>query len=245
MAKKTYVATLANGSVQEVTSKKAVLALEDIIKVTLNDQDVTSEFIKEDNDMVEVQNIEAQTEEIATEAQEAVAEIAEEAPVEIEDIPTLLFTASRGNSKQFNWYQVVTNPTEEKVTVKGCAIPLPKSVAEVIGTNKFVSWIPQSMAEASVNENAQVRGMASTFSDVFTRYCKVNEVKGADKVKTVLTIFKDILTAIEAGTTTGGWNRPEPVKEEASAETPEAEAPAESTDADIISTDLADIEIAG
>jgi len=245
MAKKTYVATLSNGSVQEVTSKKAVLALTDIISVTLEGKDVTSEFIKEDTSMEQTTVIEAQAEEIVAEAQEAVAEITEEAPVEIEDIPTLLFTASRGNSKQFNWYRIVTNPTEEKVKVKGCAIPLPKSVAEVISTDKFVSWIPQSMAEASVNEDAPVRGMASTFSDVFARYCKVNEVKGADKVKTVLTIFKNILTAIEAGTTTGGWNRPEPVKEEAPAETPEAEAPAESTDADIISTDLADIEIAG
>lgn len=243
MAKKTYVATLANGSVQEVTSKKAVLALEDIIKVTLNDKDVTSEFIKEDNDMVEVQNIEAQVED--TQAEAPVAEITEvqEAPV-VEDIATLLFTASRGNSKQFNWYQVVYNTNEEKVKVKGCAALLPQSVANTIADNKFVSWMPQEMFQQSVDEDKPVRGMASTVSDIFTRYCKVNEVKGADKVRTVLNIFKDILSQIEAGTTSGNWTRPEPIKEEAPAEEP-AQETAPTADADIISTDLEDIEIAG
>lgn len=254
MAKKIYVATLANGSVQEVTSKKAVLALEDIIKVTLNDKDVTSEFIKEDNDMVEVQNIEAQVEEIAVEEAQAeetpVAEIEEvqEAPETpaVEDIATLLFTASRGNSKQFNWYQVVYNTNEEKVKVKGCAALLPLSVANTIADNKFVSWMPQEMFQQSVAEDKPVRGMASTVSDIFTRYCKVNEVKGADKVRTVLNIFKDILSQIEAGTTSGNWTRPEPIQEEAPAEEPAQEtAPTETPEEDIISTDLADIEIAG
>lgn len=228
MAKKIYIATLANGTVQEVSTKKAVKALEGIVSVTLDGQDITNEFVKEDKAMAENKNI------------------AIEAEVEALEAPagpkaTLLFTASRGNAKRLSWKQVIVNPEDELVKVKGCAALLPTPVAEAIGSSKFVSWFDQEQAEKCVAENKQVRGMASTFSDVFNRYCKVNELTGQDKLVTVLYIFQGILNDIEAGVTEGEWARPEP---EVPAEVEASEAEGGNDGADEISTDLADIEVA-
>lgn len=225
MAKKIYIATLANGTVQEVSTKKAVKALEGIVSVTLDGQDITNEFVKEDKVMEENKNI------------------AIEAEVEAPAGPkaTLLFTASRGNAKRLSWKQVIVNPEDELVKVKGCAALLPTPVAEAIGSSKFVSWFDQEQAEKCVAENKQVRGMASTFSDVFNRYCKVNELTGQDKLVTVLNIFQGIINDIEAGVTEGEWARPEP-EVPAEVEAPEAEGGNDG--ADEISTDLADIEVA-
>lgn len=228
MAKKIYIATLANGTVQEVSTKKAVKALEGIVSVTLDGQDITNEFVKEDKVMAENKNI------------------AIEAEVEAVEAPagpkaTLLFTASRGNAKRLSWKQVIVNPEDELVKVKGCAALLPTPVAEAIGSSKFVSWFDQEQAEKCVAENKQVRGMASTFSDVFNRYCKVNELTSQDKLTTVLNIFQGILNDIEAGVTEGEWARPEP---EVPAEVEASEAEGGNDGADEISTDLADIEVA-
>lgn len=233
MAKKIYVAMLANGTVQEVSTKKAVKALEGIVSVTVDGQDITREFVKEDEAM-------AQNNEYV-EAVEAI-EAVEEAQAEVEALEapagpkaTLLFTASRGNAKRLSWKQVIVNPDDELVKVKGCAALLPTPVAEAIGSSKFVSWFDQEQAEKCVAENKQVRGMASTFSDVFNRYCKVNELTAQDKLVTVLHIFQGILNDIEAGVTEGEWARPEP-EVPAEVEAPEAEGE--------ISTELADIEVA-
>lgn len=231
MAKK-YNVTFANGTEQVVNSKKAVKALEGIIKVTVDGQDITNEFVKEDEVMANNEYVEA------IEAIEAV----EEAQAEVDAIEapkgpkaTLLFTASRGNAKRLAWRQIIVNPEDKAVKVKGCAAMLPIQVAEAIGSTKFVSWFDQEQAEKCVAEGKQVRGMASTFSDVFARYTKVNEIKGVDKLETVLAIFKGILNDIEAGITEGEWARPEPEVPE------EVEAP---KTADVISTELADIEVA-
>lgn len=250
MAKKIYIATLANGTVQEVSTKKAVKALEGIVSVTLDGQDITNEFVKEDNAMAENKNIAIEAEAQENEYVEAVEaiEAVEEAQAEVEALEapagpkaTLLFTASRGNAKRLSWEQVIVNPEDELVKVKGCAALLPTPVAEAIGSSKFVSWFDQEQAEKCVAENKQVRGMASTFSDVFNRYCKVNELTGQDKLVTVLNIFQGILNDIEAGVTEGEWARPEPeVPEEV--EAPEAEGGNDGVDE--ISTDLADIEVA-
>lgn len=246
MAKKIYIATLANGTVQEVSTKKAVKALEGIVSVTLDGQDITNEFVKEDKAMAENKNIAIEAEAQENEYVEAVEaiEAVEEAQAEVEALEapagpkaTLLFTASRGNAKRLSWKQVIVNPEDELVKVKGCAALLPTPVAEAIGSSKFVSWFDQEQAEKCVAENKQVRGMASTFSDVFNRYCKVNELTGQDKLVTVLNIFQGILNDIEAGVTEGEWARPEP-EVPAEVEAPEAEG------GDEISTDLADIEVA-
>ena len=250
MAKKIYIATLANGTVQEVSTKKAVKALEGIVSVTLDGQDITTEFVKEDKAMAENKNIAIEAEAQENEYVEAVEaiEAVEEAQAEVEALEapagpkaTLLFTASRGNAKRLSWIQVIVNPEDELVKVKGCAALLPTPVAEAIGSSKFVSWFDQEQAEKCVAENKQVRGMASTFSDVFNRYCKVSELTGQDKLVTVLSIFQGILNEIEAGVIAGGWARPEPeVPEEV--EAPEAEGGNDG--ADEISTDVADIEMA-
>lgn len=233
MAKK-YNVTFANGTEQVVNSKKAVKALEGITKVTVDGQDITNEFVKEDEVMANNEY---------TEAIEAI-EAVEEAQAEVDAIEapegpkaTLLFTASRGNAKRLAWKQIIVNPEDETIKVKGCAAMLPIQVAEAIGSTKFVSWFDQEQAEKCVAEGKQVRGMASTFSDVFARYIKVNEIKGADKLETVLYIFQGILNDIELGITEGEWARPEPeVPEEV--EAPEAEG------TDEISTAIEDIEVA-
>lgn len=237
MAKK-YNVTFANGTEQTLTSKKAIKALEEIVSVTVDGQDITNEFVKEDEVMDNNEYVEA------IEAIEAVEEAqAEVDAIEAPEGPkaTLLFTASRGNAKRLSWRQIIVNPEDELVKVKGCAAMLPTPVAEAIGSSKFVSWFDQEQAEKCVAENKQVRGMASTFSDIFNRYCKVNELTGQDKLVTVLNIFQGILNDIEAGITEGEWARPEP---EVPAEVEASEAEGGNDGADEISTDLADIEVA-
>lgn len=126
----------------------------------------------------------------------------------------LLFTASRGKNTRFAWNEVVVNPDDATQKVKGCAIELPTQVAELIGNDKFVSYIDKDIIARCVEEQKAVRGTASTVSDVFTRYCKVTDTKG-DRVKVALAVFGEVLAAIEAGTTNGAWVRPEPEKQEA------------------------------
>lgn len=218
MAKKnTYIATLANGTVETLTNKKAVKALKGIVSVTCNGNDITTEFVKEDKDMAEKN--------VYTEVVEAI-ETLEEAQTEVDALEeaqgpknTLLFIASRGKSTFLRWFQIPVTETDETVKVKGCAALLPTQVAEAIGTNKFVSWLDQDIVEKFVAEGKPVRGMASTISDVFNRYIKVTELEGADKVNTVYNVFREVLAEIEAGTTNGGWERPQ-----------ETEAPEEGDD---------------
>lgn len=208
MAKKnTYIATLANGTVETLTNKKAVKALKGIVSVTCNGNDITTEFVKEDKNMVEKN--------VYTEVVEAI-ETLEEAQAEVDALEevqgpknTLLFIASRGKSTFLRWFQIPVTEADETIKVKGCAALLPTQVAEAIGTNKFVSWLNQDIVEQFVAEGKPVRGMASTISDVFNRYIKVTELEGADKVNTVYNVFREVLTEIEAGNTNGGWERPQ------------------------------------
>jgi len=155
----------------------------------------------------------------------------------------LLFTASRGKNTRFAWNEVVVNPDDATQKVKGCAIELPTKVAELIGNDKFVSYIDKDIIARCVEEQKAVRGTASTVSDVFTRYCKVTDTKG-DRVVVALAVFGEVLAAIEAGNTNGEWVRPEPEKEEAP-EAPtegEDEAPVDEINPDDIVDDIADAE---
>ena len=208
MAKKnTYIATLANGTVETLTNKKAVKALEGIVSVTCNGEDITAQFVKEDKHMVENNTYVEEVEAI---------DVLEEEPAEVEAIEeeqgpknTLLFIASRGKSTFLRWFQIPVTESDETIKVKGCAALLPTQVAEAIGTNKFVSWLDQDIVEKFIAEGKPVRGMASTISDVFNRYIKVTELEGADKVNTVYNVFREVLAEIEAGNTNGGWEHPQ------------------------------------
>lgn len=152
----------------------------------------------------------------------------------------LLFTASRGKNTKLAWNEVVVNPDDATQKVKGCAIELPTQVAELIGNDKFVSYIDKDIIARCVEEQKAVRGTASTVSDVFTRYCKVTDTKG-DRIAVALAVFGEVLAAIEAGTTNGAWVRPEPEKAEAPAEG-EDEAPVDEVNPDEVVDDIADAE---
>lgn len=170
-------------------------------------------IVKEDTTMVENTTINANT--------EAIEEVA--GPKQM-----LLITASRGKNTKLAWNVLTVNDDDATQKVKGCAIELPTKAAEIIGTDKFISYIDLSIIAKCVEEQKAVRGTASTLSDVFNRYCKVTDTKG-DRVAVALEVFATILTAVENGENNGAWVRPEPEKEEAP-EAPEAEeieAPAE------------------
>lgn len=154
----------------------------------------------------------------------------------------LLFTASRGKNTKLAWNEVVVNPDDATQRVKGCAIELPTQVAELIGNDKFVSYIDMDIITRCVKEQKAVRGTASTVFDVFTRYCKVTDTKG-DRIAVALAVFGEVLAEIEAGTTNGAWVRPEPEKaeEEAPAEG-ENEAPVDEINPDEVVDDIADAE---
>lgn len=140
----------------------------------------------------------------------------------------LLVTASRGKNTKLAWNVIEVNDGDATQKVKGCAIELPTKAAEIIGNDKFISYIDLDIIAKCVEEHKAVRGTASTVSDVYTRYCKVTDTKG-ERVAVALEVFGTILTAVENGKNNGEWVRPEPEKEEAP-EAPEAEeieAPAE------------------
>lgn len=139
----------------------------------------------------------------------------------------LLFTASRGKNTKLAWSKVTVNEGDPTVKVKGCAIELPVQAAEIIGNDKFVSYIDLDIIARCVEEKKAVRGTASTVSDVFNRYCKVTDTKG-DRVSVALEVFAEVLNAIAGDTNNGAWVRPEPEKEEAPVETT-TEAPTEDT----------------
>lgn len=186
------------------------------VKTNAQAETIVNEVIKEDTNMVENKNTEAQAETKAIETPAITeAPAAPEFPKQV-----ILFTASRGKNTQLNWYNITVNEDDEKVKIKGCAAELPTQVAEAAGTDKFIALVDKTTIERCVTEGKAVRGTASTFSDVYNRYTKVEDVKG-DKTEIVLGIFKGILDAIEAGINDLGWTRPEPEKEE------EAEAPKE------------------
>ena len=151
----------------------------------------------------------------------ATAEAIEEVAVPTGPKPMLLVTASRGKNTKLAWNVVDVNEDDETQKVKGCAIELPTKVAEIIGNDKFISYIDLDIIAKCVEEHRAVRGTASTVSDVFNRYCKVTDTKG-ERVAVALEVFGTILTAVENGEHNGAWVRPEPKKEEAP-EAPEAE----------------------
>ena len=186
------------------------------VKTNAQAETIVNEVIKEDANMVENKNTEAQVETKAIETP-----VTTEAP-EAPEFPkqVILFTASRGKNTQLNWYNITVNEDDEMVKIKGCAAELPIQVAEAVGADKFIAHVDKTTIERCVTEGKAVRGTASTFSDVYNRYTKVEDVKG-DKTEIVLGIFKGILNAIEAGINDLGWTRPEPEKKE------EAEAPKE------------------
>lgn len=171
-------------------------------------------IVKEEATMAENTTINTQA--------EAIEEVAA-APAYPKDV--VLFTASRGNNKALNWYNITVNEGDATTKIKGCAAELPVQVAEAVGTNKFIALVDKAVIERCVEEGKGVRGTASTFSDIYNRYTKVEDVKG-DKTEIVIGIFKGILEAIANGTNEGAWVRPEPEKkEEAPEATAEEEAP--------------------
>lgn len=137
----------------------------------------------------------------------------------------LLVTASRGKNTKLAWNVLEVNDGDTTQKVKGCAIELPTKAAEIIGNDKFISYIDLSIIAKCVEEQKAVRGTASTVSDVYNRYCKVTDTKG-ERVAVALEVFGTILTAVENGENNGEWVRPEPEKAEAP-EAEEIEAPAE------------------
>lgn len=175
----------------------------------------TAEVIKEDVIMAE------NTINTTTEAIEEVA-----APAGPKQM--LLVTASRGKNTKLAWNVIEVNDDDATQKVKGCAIELPTKAAEIIGNDKFISYIDLDIIAKCVEEQKAVRGTASTVSDVYTRYCKVTDTKG-ERVAVALEVFSTILTAVENGENNGAWVRPEPEKED-TPEAPEAEEAEASTE---------------
>lgn len=175
----------------------------------------TTEAIKEDVTMAENTTI------------NTTVEVIEEIAAPIGPKQMLLVTASRGKNTKLAWNVFTVSDDDATQKVKGCAIELPTKAAELIGNDKFISYIDLSIIAKCVEEHKAVRGTASTVSDVYARYCKVTDTKG-ERVAVALEVFATILTAVENGENNGEWVRPEP--EKAKDEAPEAEeieAPAE------------------
>ena len=155
----------------------------------------------------------------------------------------ILFTASRGKNTRMGWAAIEVAEGDEAVKVRGVADELPIQVADAIGADKFVAYVPLAVIERCVEEGKGVRGTASTVTDVYNRYIKVTGVTG-ERTAVALDVFNQVLEAIGAGETAGEWVRPEPEKEEAP-EAPaegEDEAPVDEINPDEVVDDIADAE---
>lgn len=169
-----------------------------------------------------VQNAQAIEETAAIATVEEVAAVEEVAEVPAGPATFVVFHASRGKGQRLTWDAVEVAPDAALTKIKGCAAEIPEAVAALVGEDKFVAHVDAAVIARCVEEGKAVRGTASTVTDVYNRYAKVTGEAG-DRVEVALRVFAGIIEAIEAGTMTGEWVRPEPVAPEAGEEAPEAE----------------------
>lgn len=158
----------------------------------------------------------------------AVEEIAAVEAVEaVEEVPAgpatiVVFHASRGKGARLTWDAVEVEPDAALTKIKGCAAEIPEAVAERVGADKFIAHVDLAVIARCVEEGKAVRGTASTVTDVYNRYAKVTGEVG-DRVEVALGVFAGIIEAIEAGTMTGEWVRPEVEAPADGEEAPEVE----------------------
>lgn len=220
MAKNIYVVTMADGTTQEFTAKKAFKNLEGIVSVTVNGEDKTNEFVKEDATMaMEIINNEVIEDTPATVEDEVVVEDIEvttptttnqEAPTANEGPEQFLYVKAARDGSRLYWDVLEVEGFQMGMTFKEieALIPHPVHAGE-----RNVIFVSMARVKAFIEEGKQY-GIKTTNKDLTKNY---NKIMGTDFTVAEVTdlTYNGILTDVELGITNGTWDAPidEPAEE--------------------------------
>ena len=220
MAKNIYVVTMADGTTQEFTAKKAFKKLEGIVSVLVNGEDKTNEFVQEGATMAkEIINNEVIEDTTATVEDEVVVEDIEvttpavtdqEAPVANEGPELFLYVKAARDGSKLYWDVLEVEGFQMGMTFKEIEALIPNPVHA--GEHNVI-FVSMARVKAFIEEGKQY-GIKTTNKDLTKNY---NKIMGTEFTVAELTDFtyKTILGNVELGITNGTWDAPidEPAEE--------------------------------
>ena len=219
MAKNIYVVTMADGTTQEFTAKKAFKKLEGIVSVLVNGEDKTNEFVQEGATMAkEIINSEVIEDTTATIDEVVVEDIEvttpavtdQEAPVANEGPELFLYVKAARDGSKLYWDVLEVEGFQMGMTFKEieALIPTPVHAGE-----RNVIFVSMARVKAFIEEGKQY-GIKTTNKDLTKNY---NKIMGTDFTVAEVTdlTYNGILTDVELGITNGTWDAPidEPAEE--------------------------------
>ena len=219
MAKNIYVVTMADGTTQEFTAKKAFKKLEGIVSVLVNGEDKTNEFVLEGATMAkEIINSEVIEDTTATIDEVVVEDIEvttpavtdQEAPVANEGPELFLYVKAARDGSKLYWDVLEVEGFQMGMTFKEIEALIPNPVH---AGERNVIFVSMARVKAFIEEGKQY-GIKTTNKDLTKNY---NKIMGTDFTVAEVTdlTYNGILTDVELGITNGTWDAPidEPAEE--------------------------------
>lgn len=219
MAKNIYVVTMADGTTQEFTAKKAFKKLEGIVSVLVNGEDKTNEFVQEGATMAkEIINSEVIEDTTATIDEVVVEDIEvttpavtdQEAPVANEGPELFLYVKAARDGSKLYWDVLEVEGFQMGMTFKEIEALIPNPVH---AGERNVIFVSMARVKAFIEEGKQY-GIKTTNKDLTKNY---NKIMGTDFTVAEVTdlTYNGILTDVELGITNGTWDAPidEPAEE--------------------------------
>ena len=219
MAKNIYVVTMADGTTQEFTAKKAFKKLEGIVSVLVNGEDKTNEFVQEGATMAkEIINSEVIEDTTATIDEVVVEDIEvttpavtdQEAPVANEGPELFLYVKAARDGSKLYWDVLEVEGFQMGMTFKEIEALIPNPVH---AGERNVIFVSMARVKAFIEEGKQY-GIKTTNKDLTKNY---NKNMGTDFTVAEVTdlTYNGILTDVELGITNGTWDAPidEPAEE--------------------------------
>ena len=219
MAKNIYVVTMADGTTQEFTAKKAFKKLEGIVSVLVNGEDKTNEFVQEGATMAKeiinnevIEDTTATIDEVVVEDIEATtpAVTDQEAPVANEGPELFLYVKAARDGSKLYWDVLEVEGFQMGMTFKEIEALIPNPVH---AGERNVIFVSMARVKAFIEEGKQY-GIKTTNKDLTKNY---NKIMGTDFTVAEVTdlTYNGILTDVELGITNGTWDAPidEPAEE--------------------------------
>ena len=212
MAKNIYVVTMADGTTQEFTAKKAFKKLEGIVSVLVNGEDKTNEFVQEGATMAkEIINSEVIEDTTATIDEVVVEDIEvttpavtdQEAPVANEGPELFLYVKAARDGSKLYWDVLEVEGFQMGMTFKEIEALIPNPVH---AGERNVIFVSMARVKAFIEEGKQY-GIKTTNKDLTKNY---NKIMGTDFTVAEVTdlTYNGILTDVELGITNGTWDAP-------------------------------------
>ena len=219
MAKNIYVVTMADGTTQEFTAKKAFKKLEGIVSVLVNGEDKTNEFVQQGATMAKeiinsevIEDTTATIDEVVVEDTETTtpAVTDQEAPVANEGPELFLYVKAACDGSKLYWDVLEVEDFQMGMTFKEIEALIPNPVH---AGERNVIFVSMARVKAFIEEGKQY-GIKTTNKDLTKNY---NKIMGTDFTVAEVTdlTYNGILTDVELGITNGTWDTPidEPAEE--------------------------------